>query len=105
SLDRVFILFPDPWPKARHHKRRIVQSDMVAELARVLKPGGRLRFATDVAGYADWALERILASPDFEWPAQKADDWRIAPADHITTRYEEKRLGDCEPVFFDFIRR
>ncbi len=105
SLDRVFILFPDPWPKARHHKRRIVQSDMVAELARVLKPGGRLRFATDVAGYADWALERILASPEFDWPAQRADDWCIAPADHITTRYEEKRLGDCEPVFFDFIRR
>lgn len=105
SLDRVFILFPDPWPKARHHKRRIVQSEMVVELARVLKPGGRLRFATDVAGYADWALERILASPDFDWPAQRADDWRIAPADHITTRYEEKRLGDCEPVFFDFIRR
>ena len=105
SLDRVFILFPDPWPKARHHKRRIVQPEMVVELARVLKPGGQLRFATDVAGYADWALERILASPDFDWPAQKADDWRVAPADHITTRYEEKRLGDCEPVFFDFIRR
>ena len=105
SLDRVFILFPDPWPKARHHKRRIVQPEMVAELARVLQPGGRLRFATDVAGYADWALERILASPDFDWPAQKADDWRVAPSDHITTRYEEKRLGDCEPVFFDFIRR
>lgn len=105
SLDRVFILFPDPWPKARHHKRRIVQTELVADLARVLKPGGRLRFATDVAGYADWALERILASPDFDWPAQKADDWRVAPADHITTRYEEKRLGDCEPVFFDFIRR
>ena len=105
SLDRVFILFPDPWPKARHHKRRIVQTEMVAELARLLKPGGRLRFATDVAGYADWALERILASPDFDWPAQKADDWRVAPSDHITTRYEEKRLGDCEPVFFDFIRR
>ncbi|WP_312166329.1 tRNA (guanosine(46)-N7)-methyltransferase TrmB [Phenylobacterium sp.] len=104
-LDRVFILFPDPWPKARHHKRRIVQPEMVAELARVLKPGGRLRFATDVAGYADWALERILASPDFDWPAQRADDWRTAPADHITTRYEEKRLGDCAPVFFDFIRR
>lgn len=105
SLDRVFILFPDPWPKARHHKRRIVQTDMIAELARVLKSGGRLRFATDVAGYADWALERFVASPDFDWPAGRPDDWRVAPADHITTRYEEKRLGDCEPVFFDFIRR
>jgi tRNA (guanine-N7-)-methyltransferase len=104
-LDGVFVLFPDPWPKARHHKRRIIQAEMAAELARVLKPGGRLRFATDVAGYADWALEKILASPHFDWPAQRAADWRVAPADHITTRYEEKRLGDCEPVFFDFIRR
>jgi tRNA (guanine-N7-)-methyltransferase len=104
SIARVFILFPDPWPKARHHKRRIVQADVLAELARVLRPGGGLRFATDVIGYADWALERVLASPDFRWPAQRADDWRKAPADHITTRYEEKRLGDCEPVFFDFER-
>ena len=103
-LDRVFILFPDPWPKARHHKRRIVQPEMIADLARVLKPGGRLRFATDVAGYADWALERLLASPDFQWRADRADDWRVPPEDHITTRYEEKRLGDCEPVFLDFVR-
>jgi tRNA (guanine-N7-)-methyltransferase len=104
SLDRVFILFPDPWPKARHHKRRIVQPEMIADVARVLKPGGRLRFATDVAGYADWALERLLASPHFQWQAERADDWRVPPADHITTRYEEKRLGDCEPVFLDFVR-
>lgn len=103
-LTRAFILFPDPWPKVRHHKRRIVQPEVLADLARVLKPGGKLRFATDVAGYADWALERVLASPDFKWAAERADDWRIPPADHITTRYEEKRLGDCEPVFFDFER-
>lgn len=104
SLERVFVLFPDPWPKARHHKRRILQPEVLEDLARVLKPGGRLRFATDVAGYADWALERVLASPHFEWPAERADDWRTPPADHITTRYEEKRLGDCAPVFFDFVR-
>lgn len=104
SLSRVFILFPDPWPKARHHKRRIVQPEVLVDLARVLKPGGKLRFATDVAGYADWALERILASGLFRWQAQRADDWRVPPADHITTRYEEKRLGDCAPVFFDFER-
>ena len=103
-LNRVFILFPAPWPKARHHKRRIVQPEVLADLARVMKPGGKLRFATDVAGYADWALERVLASPDFKWAAERADDWRVPPADHITTRYEEKRLGDCEPVFFDFER-
>jgi len=104
SLARVFILFPDPWPKARHHKRRLVQPDTVAELARVMRPGGRLRFASDWADYVDWALERVTASPAFAWQAERADDWRIPPADHITTRYEEKRLGDCAPVFLDFVR-
>jgi tRNA (guanine-N7-)-methyltransferase len=104
SVARVFILFPDPWPKSRHHKRRLVQAETVAELARVLKPGGRLRFASDWADYVDWALERFEASPDFRWTARRADDWRIPPADHATTRYEEKRLGDCAPVFLDFVR-
>lgn len=104
SLDRVFILFPDPWPKARHNKRRIVQADTVAELARLLKPGGALRFASDWADYVDWSLLRITANPAFRWTAGRADDWRLPPADHITTRYEEKRLGDCAPVFLDFVR-
>ena len=104
SLTRVFVLFPDPWPKARHHKRRIVQPQMLAELARVLEPGGRLRFATDWADYADWTLERVLASGLYDWPAERADDWRAPPADHVTTRYEQKRLGDCAPVFLEFVR-
>ena len=104
SLDRAFILFPDPWPKTRHHKRRIIQDDTVAELARLLKPGAPLRFASDVAHYVDWALEKITANPAFAWTAGCADDWRKPPADHVTTRYEEKRLGDCAPVFLDFIR-
>jgi tRNA (guanine-N7-)-methyltransferase len=104
SLDRVFILFPDPWPKTRHHKRRLVQAQTVAELARLLRPGGRLRFASDVSHYVDWALEKMLANPAFTWTAERADDWRLPPADHITTRYEEKRLGDCAPVFLDFVR-
>jgi tRNA (guanine-N7-)-methyltransferase len=104
SLARVFILFPDPWPKTRQQKRRLVQPDLVADLARTLRPGGRLRFASDVASYVDQALERILAHPAFAWPAARADDWRVPPADHVTTRYEEKRLGDCAPVFLDFTR-
>ncbi|WP_340646347.1 tRNA (guanosine(46)-N7)-methyltransferase TrmB [Phenylobacterium sp.] len=103
-LDRVFVLFPDPWPKARHNKRRLIQAQTVAELARLLKPGGRLRFATDWADYADWTLERVLAGGLFAWPAERAEDWRVPPADHITTRYEEKRLGDCAPVFLDFVK-
>lgn len=105
SLNRVFILFPDPWPKARQQKRRLVQPPLVADLARALKPGGRLRFASDVMSYVDSALERFTANPAFAWQAERADDWRVPPADHITTRYEEKRLGDCVPVFLDFVRR
>ena len=105
SVERVFILFPDPWPKGRHKKRRFIQAETVAELARLLAPGGRLRFASDWADYADWALRRFLASPDFSWTAERADDWRTPPADHVTTRYEQKRLGDCAPVFLDFERR
>jgi tRNA (guanine-N7-)-methyltransferase len=103
-LDRVFVLFPDPWPKTRHHKRRVIQAGTVAELARLLKPGGRLRFASDVAHYVDWALALFAANPAFAWTAERADDWRAPPCDHITTRYEEKRLGDCAPVFLDFVR-
>jgi tRNA (guanine-N7-)-methyltransferase len=104
ALSRIFILFPDPWPKARHNKRRLVQPEVVAELARVLRPGGKLRFATDWADYANRALEMFLASPHLRWSAEQADDWRLPPADHVTTRYEEKRLGDCAPVFLDFER-
>jgi tRNA (guanine-N7-)-methyltransferase len=100
-LDRVFILFPDPWPKSRHHKRRIIQPEFLAELSRLLKPGGRLRFATDWAEYADWTRERVAASGLFS--AVDADT-ATPPADHLTTRYEEKRLGDCAPVFLDFVR-
>ena len=104
SIDRAFILFPDPWPKTRHRKRRLVQPDFVVELARVLKPGARLRFATDWADYANRALADVTRSGLFDWTAERADDWRVAPADHVTTRYQEKRLGDCAPVFLDFLR-
>jgi tRNA (guanine-N7-)-methyltransferase len=104
SVARVFILFPDPWPKVRHHKRRLINAETVAELARVLRPGGTLRFASDWADYVDQALERFTASPAFRWTGERADDWRTPPADHVTTRYEEKRLGDCAPAFLDFVR-
>lgn len=104
-FDRVFLLFPDPWPKARHHKRRFVQTGTAGHLARVLKPGGRLRVATDVTIYADHALPILLATPGLEWTARSADDWRKAPVDHMTTRYERKNLGDCAPVFMDFVKR
>lgn len=104
-LDRVFILFPDPWPKKKHHKRRLIQPDFLDELARLMKSGALLRFATDVRSYADEALEKILRHDAFDWLAEKADDWRLPPADHVRTRYEAKNLGDIAPVFFEFARK
>ena len=102
SIDRAFILFPDPWPKTRHQKRRLIQPEFLDALARVMKPDGMVRFATDVRSYADEALERCLAHPAYEWTAIKADDWRVAPVDHIETRYQTKKLGDIDPVYYDF---
>jgi tRNA (guanine-N7-)-methyltransferase len=98
------ILFPDPWHKARHNKRRLVQVETAAEIARLLKPGGGLRFVTDWKDYADWALEKFERTPGLVWQAEAADDWRTAPADHVVTRYEEKKLGDTPPIFLDFLR-
>lgn len=105
SLDRIMILFPDPWPKARHQKRRLVQEETAAEFVRLLKPGGRLRFVTDWKDYADWALERFTRTPGLTWLAEQSDDWQLAPPDHVTTRYEEKKLGDTAPVFLEFVRQ
>jgi tRNA (guanine-N7-)-methyltransferase len=98
-LDRIYILFPDPWPKTRHWKRRLIQRDFIEGLARVLKPGGDVRFATDWAHYAAWTLELFTRAPNFSWTAERAADWREAWEGHVTTRYEEKRLGDCAPIF------
>ncbi|HEY7853060.1 MAG TPA: tRNA (guanosine(46)-N7)-methyltransferase TrmB [Caulobacteraceae bacterium] len=104
SLSRIFLLFPDPWPKTRHHKRRLASPAFAAEAARVLAPGGRLRFATDWADYANEALYVFTHAPEFAWTADRADDWRRPPTDHVTTRYETKRLGDCAPVWLEFER-
>lgn len=104
-LDRVYILFPDPWPKARHHKRRLIQPDFLDALARVMKPGTELRFATDWANYAAWTLEHVTRDARFAWLAERAEDWRKPWPGHVTTRYEAKQLGDCAPVWLRFVRR
>jgi tRNA (guanine-N7-)-methyltransferase len=95
SFGRVFILFPDPWPKTRHHKRRFIQMDMLDQLARVMRRGAELRFATDDAGYLEWTLERFSAHPGFRWMADSPADWNARPSDWPETRYEAKaiRLG------------
>ncbi|MFY0639068.1 tRNA (guanosine(46)-N7)-methyltransferase TrmB [Maricaulis maris] len=103
-FDRIYLLFPDPWHKKRHAKRRFVQPETRDQFARLLKPGGRLRIATDVKSYADHCMAELSGDGRFVWQACAAEDWRTPPADHITTRYETKNLGDCAPVFMDFLR-
>jgi tRNA (guanine-N7-)-methyltransferase len=106
SIDRLFTLFPDPWPKARHKKRRLVQPDAVAAAARVLRPGGEWRLASDDMDYARWMLACLTASPDFEWLAASAEDWRRRPADWPQTRYEAKALArGRRPLYLRFRRR
>jgi tRNA (guanine-N7-)-methyltransferase len=106
SLGRVFILFPDPWPKQRHHKRRIVSTETLDALARATADGAELRLATDDADYLRWMLERATAHPAFEWLARRPSDWREHPADWPATRYEEKaRAAGRRPAFLRFRRR
>lgn len=105
SLDLCYILFPDPWPKARHHKRRLIQPAFLDELARVMKSSAEVRFATDWANYAAWTLEHFMRDARFTWIAERAEDWRKPWAGHVTTRYEAKKLGDCAPVWLRFARR
>jgi len=90
SLARIDLIHPDPWPKRRHWKRRFVQDDMIARLARILQSGGEFRFVTDIADYAEWALLRLLRSPHFAWTAQRADDWRKPWPGFVRTRYYAK---------------
>jgi tRNA (guanine-N7-)-methyltransferase len=104
SLDRFFLLFPDPWPKTRHRKRRFLQMEMLDQLARVLKPGAELRFATDDKTYLPYALERLMAHPAFDWLAERSTDWKIRPADWPPTRYETKAIKG-PPTFLRFCRR
>ena len=105
TIDRAFVLFPDPWPKARHKKRRIVNGTTVAALARAMRAGGELRLATDDADYARWMLAAVLADGRFEWLAERADDWRTRPPDWPPTRYEEKATAvGRRPVFLRFCR-
>jgi tRNA (guanine-N7-)-methyltransferase len=106
GLVRVDLLYPDPWPKRRHWKRRFVQDESVAVLARVLRPGGEFRFASDIPDYAAWTLARLLRAPDFTWTAEQADDWRRPWPEFAGTRYEAKAKREGRvPCYLIFRRR
>jgi len=105
-LSRIDLLYPDPWPKRRHWKRRFIQDQNLVRLARIIKPGGELRFATDIGDYAAYALARVLRSKDFKWTAECADDWRKPWAGFCGTRYEAKAKREGrKPAYFIFERR
>jgi tRNA (guanine-N7-)-methyltransferase len=105
SLTRVFVLFPDPWPKTRHHKRRFVQRHNLDVLAQLMRPHAELRLATDDPGYLSWMVEHACTHPAFEWLAERPADWRARPDDWPPTRYEEKMLAGRKPVFLRLRRR
>jgi len=105
SIGRMYILFPDPWPKARHRKRRLISGQALSEFARVLKPGGELRFATDIDDYCAWTLRRILASDAFSWTPENACDWRTPWAGWPGTRYERKAIAEGRDIsYLTFVR-
>jgi tRNA (guanine-N7-)-methyltransferase len=106
SLTQIDLLYPDPWPKRRHWKRRFIQDRTVAMLARVLRPGGLFRFASDIADYAAWTLERLTRAPDFVWTAERADDWRKPWPGFCGTRYEAKAKREGRvPCYLEFCRK
>lgn len=104
-LSRAFVLFPDPWPKARHAKRRFVGSENLIQMARLLRPGAELRIASDHPVYIQWVMEQVPVHPAFQWQVQGPEDWRESPPDHVVTRYQQKALKEGrKPAFFRFIR-
>lgn len=107
SLDMVYLLYPDPWPKLRHNKRRFVSNVTLKELARVIKPGGIFRFATDIEDYANWTLAHMVRQTDFIWKRQSYPKFWHAPFEGWqATRYETKarREGRLDSFYFTFMR-
>jgi tRNA (guanine-N7-)-methyltransferase len=105
SIGRIDLLYPDPWPKRRHWKRRFVNDGNISRLARALRAGGEFRFATDWANYAEWTLARLMRSEAFRWTAERADDWRKPWPDFTQTRYEAKAIREGRvPCYLRFKR-
>ncbi|MEL6376703.1 MAG: tRNA (guanine(46)-N(7))-methyltransferase TrmB [Pseudomonadota bacterium] len=104
SVERTFLLYPDPWPKKKHHRRRFVTADYLEPLARVMKPGAILRVATDIPDYVRQALE-VVPKHEFTWRCKGAQDWREPWGDWISTRYEQKALREGRvPHYLTFER-
>jgi tRNA (guanine-N7-)-methyltransferase len=105
SIAGLDLLYPDPWPKRRHWKRRFVQDQRILELARILCVDAVFRFATDSGDYAAWTLIRFLRSREFEWTAECADDWRRPWPGFVRTRYEAKAVREGRAPCYLVFRR
>jgi tRNA (guanine-N7-)-methyltransferase len=106
SLAGIDLVYPDPWPKRRHWKRRFVQERTIADMVRILRRGGEFRFVSDIADYAAWTLARMLRSPDFAWEAERADDWRRPWPGFVGTRYQAKAAREGRaPCYLVFRRK
>jgi tRNA (guanine-N7-)-methyltransferase len=106
SIDRAFLLFPDPWPKTRHAKRRFIGPANLATMAHILADGAEFRVATDDAGYVRWTLQQLVGHPDFHWNATGPRDWRNPPEGWVETRYQRKAVAaGRQPVFLCFQRQ
>ena len=105
SLAGIDLLYPDPWPKKKHWKRRFVGKANLDRFARVLKPGGEFRFASDIDTYVNWTLIACHRHPAFEWMARSADDWRQPFPGWPGTRYEAKAVREGRiPAYLTFLR-
>lgn len=103
ALSRVYVLYPDPWPKRRQRKRRLLDEETLAAIARALESAGEMRFATDIDDYAGWVLRRILDQDALVWGAQSAQDWGTPWPEWYSTRYEQKALREGRvPGYFTF---
>ncbi len=102
SLDGAYLLYPDPWPKTRHHKRRFVSPVTLGELARVLRPGALFRFATDIEDYANWTLAHVLRAPQFRFVSGAPGSWHQPYPGWQPTRYEEKARAEGRMLSFYF---
>lgn len=105
SLERVYLLHPDPWPKARHAKRRMVNPGPLDLIAAKLKPGGEFRLGTDDPTYCRWAMMVMRTRTDFVWQATSAADFLTRPADWPQTRYEAKARRQGHEVWYMTYRR
>lgn len=105
SLDKAFLLYPDPWPKKRHHKRRFVNAENIDPLARALKSGAEFRVATDIEDYVRHTLEHMQSRDDFEWLAEGPEDWRQPWPDWHRTRYEAKAIREGRPPHYLTFRK